>query len=286
MTVAVTGAGGFLGRALVEELWRAGADPRALDAETDLRCGDAVRRRLASLRPDAVVHLGGVSGPMVAADDPALITAVNAVGTVNVLDACRRLSPRPRVVLASSVAVVERLGAIRPTSVYAATKQFCEDVAQVFSADGVPVTVVRLGSLYGPGRRTRHIISDIALSLRAGDGIRITRTAEEPLVHVDDAARFLTRLVERGPARLRPYYLVHRRLSHRAIAEQVARSLERPLRLEVSDDPAPSWSEPLDHRPLLADTGLAFSVDVAHGIAEMAAAAVAGHDLNNRKDCS
>ena len=267
--VLVTGAGGFLGRALGTALTDRGAEVDGIDAETDLRDTSSIREVLSSCSPDAVVHLGGVSGPMVAADDPPYVTAVNAVGTANVLDACRRVTPSPRVVLASSVAVVEQRGASRATSVYAATKRFGEDIAAVFAASGLRVTVARIGSLYGPGRRTAHIITDLAGELRAAGRARIVRNAHEPLVHVDDAARSLARLALIEPVQQRPYYVVQQLLGHAAIAEHVAKALGMESQVEMIDAEPVCWAEPLDNRPLVADTGVDFAVRPADGIAAL-----------------
>jgi GDP-L-fucose synthase len=60
----VTGGGGFLGRAVVDRLERAGVDdvfvPRS--AEYDLRSAAGVRRALADARPELVIHLAAVVG--------------------------------------------------------------------------------------------------------------------------------------------------------------------------------------------------------------------------------
>jgi len=52
----------------------------------------------------AVVHCGGISGPMLARDDPALVHRANVVGTLNMLDCASRHHVR-RLVHASSIAV-------------------------------------------------------------------------------------------------------------------------------------------------------------------------------------
>lgn len=269
MRVVITGASGFLGRVVLEQLTGVGDDVLGIDTEIDLRDPARVREVIASAEPEVVVHLGGISGPMVAADDPGLVTAVNAVGTVNVLDACQRLANRPCVVLASSVAAVERLGGNEPITVYAATKRFVEDAAAAFRSRGLAATSVRIGSLYGPGRQTHHIITDIADSLRTTGFVRLGRDAQEPLVHVQDAARFLVRLVQLRRVAALPYDLVQATVGHPEIAQQVATALRLPLSMELIERQEVAWSEPLDHRSLRADTGLDFSIPVADGIAQL-----------------
>lgn len=128
---------------------------------------------------------------MVAEDDPGLVTAVNTTGVTNVLSGCAGLRCRPRVVYASSVAVLEE----PPGSVYAATKTFAESAAAYYRAQGLEATGVRIGSLYGPGRMTAHVLSDTAQSARDHKTIEYVLRAVEPLVHVDDAARLIVALL-------------------------------------------------------------------------------------------
>ncbi|SDT18199.1 NAD-dependent epimerase/dehydratase family protein [Microlunatus soli] len=269
MRVVVTGADGFLGRTVVDHLNEAGEDVLGIDLDVDLRDAERVRAVIADHEPSAVVHLGGISGPMVAADDAPLVTAVNATGTVHLLDACERLEPRPYVVVASSVAAVEQIGSRRPTTVYAATKRFGEDLVEVYRSRGMPAVAVRIGSLYGPGRRTDHIITGIADDLLANGRVRLGRDAREPLVHVQDAARFLAELVHRRALGDHPYHLVQAEVDHREIARLVATAIGIPLQIEQTDGPQPSWSEELDNRSLLAETALDFSVPIATGIVDL-----------------
>ncbi|MBX6369112.1 MAG: NAD-dependent epimerase/dehydratase family protein, partial [Rhodospirillales bacterium] len=76
-SVLVTGANGLIGYALLQRLARTGisavgTDLRMTDAAAvpvapaDLRDRDAVYALVERYRPHAIVHAGGVSGPMVA----------------------------------------------------------------------------------------------------------------------------------------------------------------------------------------------------------------------------
>src|SRR4051794_11747714 len=96
--ILVTGSNGLIGHALLRRLAAEGraaiaTDQRpadGLDVPTivlDLRDRVAVDVLAARYKPRAIVHTGGLSGPMVAPNDPALVFDVNVGGTVNVCEA-------------------------------------------------------------------------------------------------------------------------------------------------------------------------------------------------------
>lgn len=141
MRLVVTGAAGFIGRALVARLMRehaSGARPLSALTLLDVALGDApaagfVRRVAGSIADaacvarafaspvDAVVHLASVPGGA-AEEQPALARDVNLHGTLHLLDAAQAQvdagGPAPRFVFASSIAV---FGAPMPAQVDDAT---------------------------------------------------------------------------------------------------------------------------------------------------------------------
>ncbi len=91
--VMVTGAGGFLGRYVMERLHRSGATnvfgPRS--AEYDLRDPQAIARVLADGRPDVVIHLAAVVGGIGAnRANPGRFFYENAIMGIELLEQARR----------------------------------------------------------------------------------------------------------------------------------------------------------------------------------------------------
>ncbi len=168
-TVAVTGAGGFIGRAVCERLAAAGAVVRGLDLDASAaeRIGGAgatfapfdvtdpasVDRGLEGC--ELVVHAAArVSdwGPM------AEFVRVNVGGTRNVLDAAARAGCT-QVVHVSSVATwgyehrqeLDEDAEPRPCGIpYIDTKGASDSLARARGRRGDPVAVVRPGDVYGP----------------------------------------------------------------------------------------------------------------------------------------
>lgn len=193
MTFVVTGASGFLGRAVVEELARrkqpvvAASRSKALfDAAVqmlqiedyaDLQPPDAhsILIHLAELRDIATAEAAG--GAHVAATQR-LLRALLARGWHH-------------TIYASSVAVHASRGTER--SVYATTKAACE--RDVLAHDG---GVVRLTNIYGPGMASNNVLADI-LSQVSSDGplaVRDTSPVHDYL-WVGDAARGIADAAQR-----------------------------------------------------------------------------------------
>ena len=148
MKILLTGAAGFLGRAVVARLQERGDHTRGFDSSFGDDVTDSVSfdSALATFRPDAVVHLAALLTPECAAD-PVRGALVNCVGTAIALN--RSLCAGVRsIVFASSVAAIE------PGSVYGATKAFGEHVAVALRSEHPDARVIalRLGWVYGQGR--------------------------------------------------------------------------------------------------------------------------------------
>src|SRR5437762_2850945 len=102
--ISVTGAGGFIGSAVVGALARHGARVRALtgapgDPVRNLPpgvttwCGDITNRSVIDeLMPgvDVVIHLAGPPSVAASFDLPGEYARVHVAGTATVVDACRR----------------------------------------------------------------------------------------------------------------------------------------------------------------------------------------------------
>ncbi|MFH0878954.1 MAG: NAD-dependent epimerase/dehydratase family protein [Lentisphaerota bacterium] len=178
----VTGAAGFIGSHLCEALLAKGHEVVGLDAfipyyprplkENNLQ---AVRQhkaftfhegdlREADLKPlvdgcDVVFHEAAMAGLMRSWSDFNLYASCNMLGTQRLLDAVRDMKvPQFIHVSTSSVYGREAAGAedmpLTPFSPYGITKVGAEQLCRAYEANfGVPVTVLRYFSVYGPRQR-------------------------------------------------------------------------------------------------------------------------------------
>lgn len=202
MRVAVTGADGFIGSRLCAELEahgasvaRFGLDPSVTEA-IDLRSRTELADYMCAARPELVFHLGGVSGPMIAPDDPGLVAEVNCTGTLNVFEAAR-LARTKRIIYASSISGFDG-GAEndpQPLTVYGATKRFGEMVAAIYRREwGMETTCARIGSVYGRGRETMDVTDNMLSQARREGLVTYSPGAVVPLISVVDLVRTLTKV--------------------------------------------------------------------------------------------
>ncbi|MFF0339237.1 NAD-dependent epimerase/dehydratase family protein [Kribbella sp. NPDC004875] len=208
--VLVTGASGFIGRALVAALRGRGVAVTAVDREPpDSSWDDGVQVVTGDLaeqetcvaafetRPTSVVHLAALTSVLRSVDAPMQTFAQNVTITQVLLELARG-SGVEGFVLASTNAVVGDVGTstitadlpLRPLTPYGATKAACEMLLSAYSGSyGLATAALRFTNVYGPGMS--HKDSFVPRMMRAalsGTGVRVYGDGEQrrDLVFIDD----------------------------------------------------------------------------------------------------
>lgn len=198
MKILVTGADGFIGSHLVEELVKKGYQVKAfvyynsfntwgwLDTipqsimehveifQGDVRDPNGVEEAMKDV--DAVFHLAALIAIPFSYHSPDTYVDTNIKGTLNVLQAARKLNTK-RVLITSTSEVygtaqyvpIDEKHPYQGQSPYSATKIGADRLAESFYRSfQLPVTIVRPFNTYGPRQSARAVIPTIITQLLAG----------------------------------------------------------------------------------------------------------------------
>jgi nucleoside-diphosphate-sugar epimerase len=209
--VLVTGASGFLGNAVCAELGarghevaalvrRPGSEPAGTTAVAgDLGDAEALRRVVAEVGPDCVIHLAAEIASQRNADR---VREVNVEGTRRLLEACEA-SDGPRFVFTSTVVTGDAGGAelnedseLPVVTAYGRSKQEGERLVRQSRLDGV---IIRPSHVYGPGG---WYADELVKRLRAPGRFAVIGSGENwwDMVRVEDVATACVDAAERAPA--------------------------------------------------------------------------------------
>jgi len=175
MKMVVTGGAGFIGYHLVNGLVNRGyevhvidnlttGDPGRLHSEAILHVADVnslhTTEYIAMLKPDVVFHLAAQADVQRSIQSPRLDADANIVGTLNLLEACRKAGVR-KFVYASTAGVygdlekpeLHETDPLSPISFYALSKMVGEHYVRLYHRFfGLNYTILRYGNVYGPGQ--------------------------------------------------------------------------------------------------------------------------------------
>lgn len=190
MTILVTGAAGFIGYHISQQLLQRGEKVIGIDNLNDYYDVNLKKARLNNLKTnkyfifyhsnisdqaaldkliqshpeiDQIVHLAAQAGVRYSLTHPHLYTEANIEGHLCILEACRKLSQLKHIVYASSSSVYgsnQKLpfsvqdAVDHPISLYAATKRAGELMSHTYShLYGIKSTGLRFFTVYGPWGR-------------------------------------------------------------------------------------------------------------------------------------
>lgn len=230
--ILVTGAAGFIGSHVARALGIAGHQVVGVDNFSPYYDPALKRRRVKQLAPhlplveaditdesamarlfreghfDQVCHMAAQAGVRYSLEKPLIYEQTNGLGTLALLEQCRRHNV-PSFVYASSSSVygsnterpsVETQRVDQPLSLYAATKRSNELMAHVYhQLYGLKVTGLRLFTVYGPWGRPDMALFKFARAILGGECIDLYNAGRmrRDFTFIDDIATGILAALER-----------------------------------------------------------------------------------------
>lgn len=236
MRVIVTGSAGFIGFHVAQALLAEGAQVLGYDGMTPYYDVTLKQRRHAILRdhpgftavegmledqarfdaaadgfaPDVIIHLAAQAGVRYSVENPRVYLDSNITGSLTVMEAARRLRVR-HLLMASSSSVYgsnarmpfrETDKADSQLTIYGATKKANESMAHAWAhVHGVPITMFRFFTVYGPWGRPDLALFRFVAAMQAGQPIDIYNNGDmyRDFTYVADLVRAIRLLVDVVP---------------------------------------------------------------------------------------
>ncbi len=221
--ILVTGGAGFIGSHLVERLLERGEEVVVVDdfndyyspklkwrnlknvlehpgfhlEQGDIRDFPFLERLFKRYPLKEVIHLAARAGVRPSVEDPILYEEVNGLGTVNLLELCRRYEV-PKFIYGGSSSVYGDSSKVpfseedccdRPVSPYAATKRANELICHAYHhLFGIKVVSLRFFTVYGPRQRPEMAIHKFTRLIDRGEEIPVfgDGSSRRDYTYIDD----------------------------------------------------------------------------------------------------
>ncbi len=212
--VLLTGAGGFVGRALTTHLCQAGLEVIACDLSGTPRVLDVLNRSAMlemalEIKPRVLIHAAAITTTRL--ENELDLIEVNVRGTINALEAARVAGVEHFVLFSSSGVYAATDGPIdehaltSSASAYGLSKLLAEQVCTLGKTSNMTVWLLRLGPMYGPGeqasetRSRTSLVHLISQAVQTGEHVLLPRAPTDVYnwLHTHDLARLLELIASR-----------------------------------------------------------------------------------------
>ena len=223
MKILITGGAGFIGSAIVPKLQSENHEVFVFDnlsfgnrefitvADDHFFLGDirdvaAVSKTMEAIAPDVIIHLAAVHFIPYCNEHPFESSDINIRGTMNVLDAAKKVQNLTKIIFASTAAVypisdkaVAETDEVRPLDIYGLSKLAGEQLMQKFHLETKIDTICcRFFNAFGPNETNPHLIPEIEKQIREGNRTIAlgNLTPKRDFIHTHDMANAMFALIK------------------------------------------------------------------------------------------
>lgn len=226
MKVIVTGGAGFIASHIVDKLIKKGnhvviidnlsngkeeyINPNAVfyKADTTKEIDNIFEKE----KPEVVIHAAGQVEVRRSIDDPIYDAKINILGTINVLEACRKNKVKKIIYTATGGArvgnpeylPVDENHSINPCSPYGISKHTAEHYIKMYSQlYGIDYLIFCFGNVYGPrdDPKSKRVIAVFADKMLHGESPVIFGNGNQTrdFLYVEDLAEFIVDCIDKNP---------------------------------------------------------------------------------------
>ncbi len=220
--VIVTGGAGFIGSAIVPKLQNSGYDVYVVDNlsfgnrsfinidsgnffHVDIREVNQLFEIFKVVSPDIIIHLAAIHFIPYCNQNPFESSDINIRGTINVLEAAKKITNLKKVFFASTAAVypisdssVSEIHPLLPLDIYGLSKLAGERLLHEFYLETkIDSIVCRFFNAFGPQETNPHLIPEIERQLKSGvRQIELGNlTPKRDFIHTYDMANAVLKLI-------------------------------------------------------------------------------------------
>jgi UDP-glucose 4-epimerase len=277
MKTLITGGAGFIGSAIVPQLKKDSCEIFVLDNLSfgsrdfidipdshfflaDIRDIEKVNEIITQIQPEIVVHLAAIHFIPYCNQHPFEAADINIRGTINVLDACKRLTSLKKIFFASTAAVypisdnaVNENHELLPLDIYGLSKLTGENLFKKFWLEtGIDTVICRFFNAFGPNETNAHLIPEIEKQLK--DGVRTIKlgnlTPKRDFIHTYDMASAVSKLLKHEKAGYDIFNL-GRGIEYSVV--EIVEAFERQLDDKINIEVEPARVRKVERQHLLAD---------------------------------
>ncbi len=236
MKYLVTGAAGFIGFHVCNELLKQGKEVIGIDnlndyydvnlkkarlkilkknknflfSKIDIKTFSSLKKIFKSHNPEVVLHLAAQAGVRYSIKNPREYFESNSLGTFNILENVRAFETKSLIIASTSsvyganttLPFSEEMTTDHPIQFYAATKKNCETMAHSYShLFKIPTTILRFFTVYGPWGRPDMALFKFTKSILENKPIEVFNNGnhKRDFTYISDISNVLVKITKKIP---------------------------------------------------------------------------------------